>query len=151
MCMYPVAHGCSSRRVYGEGCTQGGAAWVGAGGWYTGILPNHPPAARYIGIARAQPMPGPAFLRPRQALQAPAGPSAHLTLPALNMPSWDQYGRDSAVYILKLVIILECRLKSVMRPGIVPVSETGSNITTLNFQVFHIREPSLTRNKWSCL
>ena len=84
------------------------------------------------------------------ALQGPAGPSAHHWLPALRYPPQDQLRRDSIKYILKLVINTECRLKSVMRPGILPVSKRGSNVTTLNFQDFHFAAPSLTRNKWSC-
>ena len=36
-----------------------------------------------------------------------------------------------------------------MRPAILPISETRSKYTTLNFQDFHMAEPSLARNKWS--
>ena len=37
-----------------------------------------------------------------------------------------------------------------MRPGILPYSKNRLKVTTLNFQDFHYRPPSLTRNKWSC-
>ena len=49
-------------------CTGGWVRWVGT-------TPS-PPTHRYIGIARAQPLPVPTFLRPR-ALLGPPGPSAH--------------------------------------------------------------------------
>ena len=91
-----------------------------------------------------------AGLRPLRPLQGPAGPSAHPELPALSIQPQDQYRRDSIINILKLVRIRECRLKSVMRPAIVPDSKTGSKVMTLNFQDFQYRQPSLARNKWSC-
>ena len=126
-----------------------GTGWVPGrgipGGYYTGYYP----ADAYIGIARAQPVAQHAFLRPDQALQAPAGPSAHLALPALNIAPGSQIGRDSTSNILKLVIIRECHRFSSMRPGIVPISKTGQEVTTLNFPIFQYGQPSLTRNKWS--
>ena len=76
----------------------------------------------------------------------------HLDAPrpyALRYPPQDQYGRDSGEYILKLVRFLECRLKVVMRPAMLPVSKTGPKVTTLKNQDFRYRYPSLTRNKWS--
>ena len=54
-------------------------------------------------------------------------------------PPWDQYGRDSMIYILKLVHNPECHCFLLMRPAIVPISKTGSKVTTLNFQESHIR------------
>ena len=60
-----------------------------------------------------------------------------------------QYRRDSGIYILKLVLNPECHRKSSMRPGILPISKTRPEITTLNFQDFYIPPPSLPRNKWS--
>ena len=85
-----------------------------------------------------------------QALQGPAGPSAHLAPAPVASPACSQSGRDSVNNILKLVIKPECHRNMLMRPGILPVSKTPRKYTTLNFQIFHILQPSLARNKWSC-
>ena len=132
--------------VMSEGCavrwggTRGGVlGWV-PGGCYTGYYP----AVRLV-------LPGPnqwyiPVYRAPQALRGPGWASPHTcSSPCLSWP----YGRDSINNILKLVKTLECRLKSLMRPGILPVSKRLSKVTTLNFPDFHIRGPSLTRNKWS--
>ena len=50
---------------------------------------------------------------------------------------------------LKVSQNLECHRKSFMRPAILPISKTGLEITTLNFQISVYAQPSLTRNKWS--
>ena len=91
------------------------------GGYWEGI-PGHLAADWYCQ--------GPTSARSRcsasaRALQAPPRALRTPWLLALNSPSWSQYERDSAKYILKLVINLECRPKTVMRPVIVPVSKTG--------------------------
>ena len=144
-CSNDGSTGVCGRWVPGRGSTRGmGHGWV-PGGWYTGVLPSdlhwycQDPTSCLSAV-----------LRPPQALQAPPGPSAHLRLLALNIPSQDQYRRDSTEYILKLVIKPECHWFSLMRPAVVPVSKTGSNVMTLNFSDFHIGQPSLARNKWSC-
>ena len=86
---------------------------------------------------------------PTKALQAPAGPSAHLGSPHSVWRPVVQIGRDFIKYILKLVIMSECHLNNVIRPVILPVSKPGPKYTTLNFQDFLICQPSLHRNKWS--
>ena len=147
MCMFLVSwrpwrpavyHGGACCRLYG---------WVGGGeGYYPATLPTH-----HIGIARAQPLPQPAFLRPpwhsRALCALPHTMAPRTQYTALQ----DQYRRDSALNILKLVIIQECRRKSFMRPGILPVSKPAPKVTTLNSPYFRLAQPSLTRNKWSCL
>ena len=80
----------------------------------------------HIGIARAPPLVLPGSTVSLQALQALPGPSAHLQLPHPLVPTYSQYGRDSIKYILKLVNMGECRLKSMMRPAILPISKTGT-------------------------
>ena len=84
-----------------------------------------------------------------KALQGPLDPSAHLGSSHSDISLRTTFGRDSINNILKLVNIPECQRFSVMRPAIVPVSETGPEITTLNFQDLDIAQPSLPRNKWS--
>ena len=86
-------------------------AWCpacGQGGYREGAIPGstHPPT-RYslFGIARAQPMPLQALSASAKALQALGGPSAHLGSSHSAWPSQHQIGRDSIIYILKLVII----------------------------------------------
>ena len=82
--------------------------------------------------------------------EGPAGAwSARLCPRTSPYPSQDQYGRDSTEYILKLVYIPECHQNMSMRPVILPISKTGSEITTLNSQDFRLAAPSLARNKWS--
>ena len=113
------------------------------------VVPTHRTSWPQIGIARAQPMDYPRFcahLGHSRALQAPPHTRGS---PHSTYPPQDQYRRDSNEYILKVVTIPECRRKGVMRPGILPYSKTGSKVTTLNFQYFLYRSPSLTRNKWS--
>ena len=104
---------------------------VRLGGYRWGAIPGTYPAG-YIGIARAQSytlFSRQALERVRLALQAPAGPSAHQAPRGTRLAS---DGRDSASYILKLVIIPECHRKVLMRPAIVPVLKRGSKCTTLN-------------------
>ena len=102
-------------------------------GWYTGYLggcytgyypPRHPPGTTLVlpGPNHCQECPStvsPRALQPLQGLRTPWAPAP------VGYPPQDQYGRDSRYNILKLVKTAECRLKCVMRPGIVPVSETG--------------------------
>ena len=137
------------RGGYREGAIPGTAArWV-PGGCYTGYPAWYYPAGLHW-YCQGPTKPDTAVLRPPRALQAPAEPSAHPGLLALRYALLDQYGRDSIIFILKLVINPECRLKSHMRPIILPISKTGPNVMTLNFQDFHIGQPSPGRNKWSC-
>ena len=101
--LLPLLHGrrtaCS--RCSGGGTRGGAAGWV-LGGVYRvgtrGVLPS-----RLIGIARAQPMPQTAVLRPpghSRALQAPP----HTLAPHTQYsPPRTQIGRDSGSNILKLV------------------------------------------------
>ena len=119
-------------------------------GGYRGRGSTHlVPVWPQIGIARAQPVAlarvtvSPGALQALQALRTPLAPAP------IDMPSWSQIGRDSGLNILKLVHNPECQPKYVMRPAMLPVSKTRSNVTTLNFQVLRLAEPSLTRNKWS--
>ena len=137
----------------GVGRGGGGVVRVGTAGWvlggcYTGTHPpSHPSGLHWYcqGPTHARY----AFLRPLGHSRGPADPLRTPELPALRYASWSQYGRDSAPNILKLVNNLECRRKSSMRPVILPISKTGPEYTTLNFQISHNRQPSLTRNKWS--
>ena len=106
--------------------TRGGAVGGVPGKGYTGYYPARlhwycqGPTRPQIGIARAQPLPGTGICA-RQALQPAAPASAHLAPRTQIWPSQHQLGRDSINNILKLVNIPECRLKSVMRPAILPV------------------------------
>ena len=142
---------------YGAAGTCGGVVpGVGAVGGYPGEG-YYPSAARssckgneeQLGNAKVRgycpvrqlvtvPVPNHAFLRPPRHSGPPWGLRTP-GLPALKYPPWSQYRRDSIIYILKLVQNSECHRFSSMRPAMLPISETGPNITTLNFQDFHIR------------
>ena len=126
-----ACHRSSTGTAVSSGAAVRGAVGVGVGYGYTGWGEGTTQPG-YHGIARAQPVSQQRYLRPPQALQALPGPSAHLGLLALSMPSWSQYRRDSGVNILKLVIIPECHRYLMMRPAIVPVSKTGPKCMTLN-------------------
>ena len=109
-----MGSGSGVRQCGYQGLGEGYTGWVPGGG----VLPTQPD---YIGIARAQRMAGNPVIGHAEALQGLPGPSAHLSSPALRYALLDPIRRDSGLYILKLVIIPECRLKSVMRPAILPV------------------------------
>ena len=104
------------------------AGWV-LGGWYTGYSPSDP----RIGIARAQPVARPALSASARHSRALPGPSAHLAPRTQHVGLRTLSGRDSGIYILKLVNMLECRRKSVMRPAIVPVPKKRSKSHDLEF------------------
>ena len=128
-----------------------GVPWVGAGGYLEGGIPGtgrvvyreggipdttHPSSRPVHWYCQGPTTsPSPRFCvhqgtpRARLALSAHPG-SSHSTC-----PSWPIRARFH-VNILKLVIKPECHRKTVMRPAIVPISKTGSNVTTLNFQDF---------------
>ena len=118
------------RLVAGPGCARRAGRWVGTWeGGIPGTTPSQYPYLRYtrlfnLNIARQGPV------RTPQALQGPPGPSAHLLLTHARGP---RLGRDSDIYILKLVNSRECRRNSVMRPVILPVSKTGSENHDLEF------------------
>ena len=108
-------------------CTGVGAAWVG-----TGEGTTHPGTHRpQIGIARTQPPACPRICVHSGTPGPLLGPSAHLSSSHSTYPPQDQYRRDLRLNILKLVINPECRPNSVMRPGILPISETRPKVTTL--------------------
>ena len=117
------------------------AGWVPGvvPGWVyrEGAIPGKYQPGRYIGIARAQPVPGAGCLRPPRH----SGPPWALRTPGLlaltQYPPAAKYGRDSVNNILKLVNYPECHHNSVMRPAIVPVSKRPPKSTTLNFPDFH--------------
>ena len=120
------------------GWVQGGVVpgvgyWVGTGWVLYRVLPTHP----VPGIARTLVLPGPnqcqlARLRVRQALQAPAGPSAHLAPHGLRYPHLGPIRARFRRIYLKVSQFLECHHKMLIRPGILPVSKTGPKTTTLN-------------------
>ena len=118
-------------------------------GWEGSTRYTHPPDPILV-------LPGPNQCRPcvpapTPGTPGPLGPPHTWSSPHSEYPPQDQYGRDSAVYILKLVIIPECRPYFVMRPAIVPVSKKSREVTTWDFQEIPYGQPSLTRNKWSRL
>ena len=141
----------------GSGSGAGGVRYQGLVGrgstgrvLYRGTNPaTHPADALLV-------LPGPNLWlahasAPAMALQgALLAPLRTPWLPALKYALLEPYGRDSALNILKLVLNPECHRKYVMRPGILPISKIRRKVTTLNFPDFHIGQPSLTRNKWSC-
>ena len=142
----PACRTCAGGGVRDGYCPAG--VWVG--GCRGGVLPTTHPAPS-IGIARAQPLPL-ARITVSPGHSGPSlGPSAHPGSRTLRYPPWSQYRRDSGVYILKLVNYPECHRFSLMRPVILPICKTGPEVTTLNFQENHIGQPSLPRNKWSCI
>ena len=118
------------RRAVGRWCTRGGVAGWYREGWYTGCIPSRYWPHGYIGIARAQPMLQlGSTVSPGHSRGLP-GPLPHTLAPA---PVLASIGRDSGLNILKLVIIPECRLKSMMRPAILPISKNWSKCHDLEF------------------
>ena len=116
-----------------------GVRYRGVGGVrYTGLVGRGSTQPVQYGIARAQPLVLTGVSASTQALQALLGPSAHLGSSHSAAAALLDIGRDSAVYILKLVNNPECHLKYVMRPAILPISKTGPKVTTLNSRDFHI-------------
>ena len=121
---------------------QLGARWgvkrVGTGrgvlGGYTGRMlyrvPSHPRSTLVL------PGPNQWYIAGSTVSLGTPRPCRPLRTPSSRTRTQLQYGRDSATNILKLVIISECRLKSAMRPAIVPVSRTGSISHDLDFLRF---------------
>ena len=96
----PSARGISGvQQVDGSGGVPG---VVQAGGYREGVLPTHPPDPR-IGIARAQPLACPRYLRPLGTPGALLAPSAHPAPRTQHTALWDPIRRDSGFNILKLV------------------------------------------------
>ena len=127
---YEHGGGTVCRRVGVPGCTGVGCG----GGVYRGGYYPAPPLPAVHWYCQDPTSTNTAVLRPPWGTPGPAGPPHTPWLPALRYASWSQIGRDSASNILKLVINHECRLKVSMRPAILPISKSMSNVTTLNFQ-----------------
>ena len=133
------------------GCGAGHERGVRVGGYREGGIPGSTQLAGYpLHWYCQDPTSSPqALSASTRALQAPWALRTPWLLALRYWPSNLDIGRDSINNILKLVKTAECRLNMLMRPGILPVSKRGPKYTTLNFQDFHIRGPSLPRNKWS--
>ena len=132
-------------RVRGSGVYQGWCR-LGSTGWVL-LPPPHPATAHWycqgpttsIAPVHASSM----------ALQAPAGPSAHHASSRGQIALLEPIRTRFSQIYPKVSRILECHRNIVMRPGILPISKTGSNATTLNSKDFHLGQPSLPRNNWS--
>ena len=124
-------------RACGSGVPGGRApGWI-LGGCYTGYYPSTLPVHAYWHCQ------GPTIANYRRFCVHPAtpGPGWALRTPgllALRYGPVQAIGRDSIIYILKLVNSAECHLKCSMRPGILPVSKTRPKVMTLNSQISNI-------------
>ena len=131
---------------WGRGSTRDGVyGWVREGA----IPGTHPPAPLYWYCqdptnARIPYLPCP------PGTPGPPGPSAHLGSRTRRTSLRTNKGRDSGIYILKLVMFPECQRFPLMRPAVVPVSKSRPKCHDLEFPGFHFGQPSLPRNKWSC-
>ena len=125
----------------------GAVGWV-LGGWYTGYYPSPTLPGTGLVLPGPNPCPDTRFC----VHSGTPGPCRALRTPellALSRTLLEPIRARFHLIYTKVSINLECHRFSVMRPGIVPVSKTGSQVTTLNFQDSTIGQPSLTRNKWS--
>ena len=130
------------------GCYTGYlGGWVLGEGYYPPTLPPRPQDWYCQGPTHSPHR----CLRPPGHFRVPPGPLRTPRLPALRYALPEPIRARFRVIYLKVRSNPECRRNSVMRPAILPISRTGSNVTTLNFQVFRYGQPSLTRNKWSRL
>ena len=157
--MYPCC-----RDVVGPGLVPGWVYRVGTRVGYTGYYPataraevlRNPdseagpgsPSGAGVGGqggGRTDPFAYPSRTTPRDVRTHPCG--ARSVPPAGALPGAPRAkGRDSVTFPVKLVKTTECHRKSMKRPVIVPILKTASESHLLIFWVFHICQPSLTRN-----
>ena len=140
------------------GCTGvGGTGWV-PGGRYTGYrvgtgrvvyrVLTHPWCRLGPGNTNTPLVPCP------RALQTPPRSPPHTRLPhprapGLQIPASGPIRARFRHIFLKVSQNRRVSPKSMMRPGILPISKRAPETMTLNSWDFHIRQPSLPRNNWS--